>query len=248
MKHLYRLFLFITLVSLCSFNSYANDAASLDSADVQLLKKKPLDWCLGFHFANSVPQKEFYSNLGNAGLGFMINGSGWLKNTPLAIGGVLGFVMFSYDEHYYNYRDGWLYDEEDVLTTSMTEIPLALTLRFQPSTNWLRPYFEGIAGGNFIITSADYESYSGYDDSSEGKFSATWFYGFGAGIDFRILNYAASNGGRATLNLTFAINYYNGSNVKYYTVDAYNDMTVSFHPYKSKTDQIVTLVGVTLGF
>ena len=240
MKIIYYIIFFLVILFLNSLPSSAAEYQNDSLAYISMVKKQPLKGYFGIHLVNSIPQKDFYTNLRNAGLGVIFNGGGWLKKSPLALGGTVGFISFkNADEYFDNYISGWFLGN-DTVSTDIMEIPVALTLRFQPATNWIRPYFEGALGCNFLITSADYDSYYG-NGSSEGKFSAAWIYGLGAGIDFRIINSTYGFGGHMTLNLTCAINYYYGSNVTYYTTDVYNDMSVNFHPFKSKTETTKSL-------
>ena len=236
-------------VIMLSFFSIPASAAvkKAESPFIQAVKQKPLEGYFGINFANSVPQKAFYSNMRQAGIGFSMNGGGWIANSPLAIGGSLGFLFFNSDEQYFpTYRSGWFLGNDTVSTNSM-EIPLTMTIRFQPATNWIRPYFEGFGGGNFFVTSGDFKSYEGIHDSKD-KFSAAWIYGIGGGVDIRVSNSATATGQHNTVNITLGINYSKGSNVKYYKAKINEDSSVDFDAFKSQTDQIITTIGVSFGF
>lgn len=187
-----------------------------------------------------------YTNLSGAGLGLSLFGAGMLSDFPLAIGGQVDFFMYDSDTKYFNNsHSGWKI--RDTVETNVMAIPLTVFVRMQPNVGRFSPYLEAFGGCNLLLASADYNSGSSNGDSKN-KFSASFAYGLGAGVMFRVADVMLSEKSKMSINIDLRMRYSFGTNADISTVKIFDDSSVEFTTNKSKTNMINTLIGVTFGF
>ena len=238
----------IILFFLLSFSAVlCQEEVISDSMACVRLKNAPLRGFGGISFTNSVPQGEMYSNLSGAGLGFSLYGAGVFSDFPLAIGGEMDFLIYDYETKYFNAsHSGWDLGEDTVETKTLV-LPLTVFVRLQPSMGRVSPYLEAFGGCNLLIASADYNAES-YNGDSKNKFSASFAYGLGAGLMFRVADIIMSETSKMTINIDLRMRYSFGTNADVSTVKIFDDSSVEFTTHESRTNMINTLIGVSFGF
>ena len=231
-------------VSLFSQGKFHNS----EDEQIALLKSQPLNGFFGLSFTNAVPQGAFQENIRKTGLGFSLYGGMQLDELPLGFGIEGDILFFGGEDKIYKYKrtGGWeLYG--DTVSTSSVVVPLNVFFRLQPNQGFILPYFEGFAGITFLSTSANYKPAWGPKDSKD-KFSVAFNYGFGVGFMVKLVDFINLPDEYSTLNLDIKMRYLIGTETKYYTVKLEDDSTPVFTEYNSKTDKIMTMIGIAFRF
>lgn len=233
---------------------FADSLAVQDEKLVQQLKNKPLNGFFGLTFSNVVPQNEFYKNLRSAGPGLSLYGGYAMDPIPVAFGLETDLQFFSGDEKTFSYKNngGWTVYRDTVSSTTMS-IPITAFVRLQPKMNFVTPFFETFFGVNIMTSSADYSG--GYDvngnriSDSKNKTNAAFTYGVGAGCMFKLVDFVQLPNSYTNLNLDIRVRYMFGSKSKYSTIKL-DDNTAQpiFTDYKSKTDMLMTSIGISFRF
>jgi hypothetical protein len=233
-------------MALCS-NLFAQKN-SAEQMTVENLKKQPLNGFFGLTFTNAVPQGDFQTNLNKTGLGLSIFGGYNADPIPLSVGMNADVLFFGGDTKYFTYQrpGGWKGGTDTVETQSMV-IPVTVFARLQPKAGIFSPYLEAFAGVNFLSTSADFTPYIGEKDSKS-KFNASWTYGLGAGLSVKLVEFINLPSSHSTLNADFRMKYAWGSEADYYKVKIGANSEPIFTSFRSKTDMIITSVGISFSF
>ncbi|MCX6169190.1 MAG: hypothetical protein NTX65_07620 [Ignavibacteriales bacterium] len=204
----------------------------------------------GVSFMIASPQGEFKNNVDNPGFGVQVEGTLWAPSVerPVSIGVNIGYLVYGH----VNERRAWPGFPGIFLNLSRTNsiANLHALFKINPFMGSVRPYVEGIFGGNYLFTTSEVKSEN--DDqqiaSSTNYDDFTWSYGGGAGILFKL----ADNLDRVTgLFLDLKVRYMYGTEAEYLTensvfVNSQGDTIIN--PQKSKTDLITFHIGVVAYF
>jgi hypothetical protein len=249
MRKLFTLLLSVLMIAIVS-SVIAKDTIvqnKVSQEEVDKLKLKPLNGFFGITFTNSVPQDEFHDNTNKTGLGFSLLGGYYADPVPVAFGVEADFLFFGGKTKYMNVHKYGFYIGQDTIDTQSMIIPIVLFARLQPNTGFIVPYLEGFAGINIFSTTATLNTYQ-YEESSQDKISASWAYGLGAGLSIKLFDFITLPDQRTSLNLDLKMKYSFGTTAEYSKVQILETGYTEFETYKSKTDMIMTNVGISLCF
>jgi hypothetical protein len=230
----WQLIVFCFLITLCSIN-YAQT--------------------VGGSFVIGIPQNEFNENVDNLGYGFEIHGTIWKpeKKRPFTVGLNLGYLIYGSE----NQARPLSHTIPDILVDVNRQnsiVNFHLLFQIAPFTGTWRPYFEGLAGGNYIFTTTEVESQHSWGDNENIAESTnfddfSWSFGCGAGLLIR-LKPADDNSGDIYLNLK--ARYLWGTKVNYLTEGDINinpvNYNVEYNLRNSKTDLFTINIGVDYYF
>jgi hypothetical protein len=213
----------------------------------------------GIHLMLNFPRGDFQTNVESVGFGGNLDIGYNFPNMPLVAGMQLGYVVYGSKTYRTRFSQSVPVDVDVDATNSIGM--LHLYLRMMPMKGDVRPYFEGLAGGNLFVTSVTVKNRStDAEIASDTKNSDVAFsYGGGAGLLVRLWSGAApdqANHVRRGMDvyLDARLRYLYGGNAEYYTnasiyqapngdvVFDKNGLT------KSKTDFVTGQLGITVRF
>jgi hypothetical protein len=168
-------------------------------------------------------------------------------NSPLSIGGELGFLVTGNTSRIFDIFYLGFYDRYRVTATNNV-----LSLAFKARADLLPPeqkvqlFVDGSVGTNLFFSSVDITRETFFGESIYGAGNSTkgyWSFIFGPGVGVEI-----PLDKRKEVALVLKGTYFFGSNTKYLT-DPYidNDGNVFFTQHESKTDMIMAEAGIRLG-
>ncbi|MHB8931674.1 MAG: hypothetical protein ACYC5R_13845 [Melioribacteraceae bacterium] len=205
---------------------------------------------VGASFMIASPQGEFKNNVDNLGFGVQVEGTLWAPSTqrPFSIGLSAGYLVYGLVSE----RRAWpgfpgIYLN---LTRTNSIANLHALFKITPFMGSIRPYIEGIFGGNYLFTTSEVKNENGNQQiaSSTNFDDFTWSYGGGAGLLFKL---SENLGNVSTLFLDLKVRYMYGTEAEYLTENSVfvnNLGDTIFNPQKSKTDLITFHVGVVAYF
>lgn len=228
-----------------------NELSSEEQELVEKLKKKPLPGFFAITFSNAVPQGEFFDSLKTSAQGFSIVGGYDFEPIPIVVGAELDFLFFGGQKEMKSYVNIFRY--YDTLETNSNMIPFNAFIKLQPNiANLFYPYVEGIIGINFLTVSSEYSSYNTVDglyEESDNRFSIAINYGFGAGLQIKLVDFITLPNHYSQLLFNFGARYYFGSKADFANVDINkSDMTARFRDFETKTDFLQLLFGISFRF
>ncbi|MHB9039443.1 MAG: hypothetical protein ACYC4T_02200 [Melioribacteraceae bacterium] len=205
---------------------------------------------VGASFMIASPQGEFKNNVDNLGFGVQVEGTLWAPSTqrPFSIGLSAGYLVYGlvserralpgFPGIYLN------------LTRTNSIANLHALFKITPFMGSIRPYIEGIFGGNYLFTTSEVKNENGDQQiaSSTNFDDFTWSYGGGAGLLFKLSENLENV---STLFLDLKVRYMYGTEAEYLTENSVfvnNLGDTIFNPQKSKTDLITFHVGVVAYF
>ncbi len=205
---------------------------------------------VGASFMIASPQGEFKNNVDNLGFGVQVEGTLWAPSAerPFSIGLSAGYLVYGLVSE----RRAWpgfpgIYLN---LTRTNSIANLHALFKITPFMGSIRPYIEGIFGGNYLFTTSEVKNENGNQQiaSSTNFDDFTWSYGGGAGLLFKL---SENLGNVSALFLDLKVRYMYGTEAEYLTeksVFVNNLGDTIFNPQKSKTDLITFHVGVVAYF
>ncbi|MHB8905517.1 MAG: hypothetical protein ACYC6D_05260 [Melioribacteraceae bacterium] len=205
---------------------------------------------VGASFMIASPQGEFKNNVDNLGFGVQVEGTLWAPSTqrPFSIGLSAGYLVYGLVSE----RRAWpgfpgIYLN---LTRTNSIANLHALFKITPFMGSIRPYIEGIFGGNYLFTTSEVKNENGNQQiaSSTNFDDFTWSYGGGAGLLFKLSENLENV---STLFLDLKVRYMYGTEAEYLTENSVfvnNLGDTIFNPQKSKTDLITFHVGVVAYF
>ncbi len=240
----------IALILLSALPAFAQKGYSEEDALIEALKNKPLHGMFGMSFINSVPQNEFFKNVGKAGPGVSIMGGYTFSPVPITIGLQTDLLFYGGDERVFNYYNsgGWIY-ARDTISYNNFLIPVTASIMIRPDIeNLIFPYFELFGGFTMISASADFKGNYGSDDSKD-EFDAAWNYGVGAGTMFKLVDFITLPEFKTRLLLDIKARYMFGTQTNYYIIERINsDSSPEFKKNNSTTDMVTFQVGFVFEF
>jgi hypothetical protein len=204
----------------------------------------------GVSFMIASPQGEFKNNVDNLGFGVQVEGTLWTPSIerPFSIGLSAGYLIYGLTSE----RRAW-HDFPGVylnLTRTNSIANLHALFKITPFMGSVRPYIEGIFGGNYLFTTSEVKNENGDQQiaSSTNFDDFTWSYGGGAGLLFKV---AENLGSVSTLFLDLKMRYMFGTEAEYLTENSVYINNVGdtvFNPQKSKTDLLTFHIGIVAYF
>ena len=228
----------------------------IDEQLIEKLKTKPLNGFFGISFTNSIPQGEFMDNIQRSGQGFSLYGGYHADPLPLAVG-IEGDILFYGSQERridYSFKDpfGVYHNYQDTASTQNMIVPIHLFVRVMPDMKYILPYFEGFLGMTLLTTSYSYKSglyvnnsyYHDDTDESDIAFS----YGFSAGVMVKIVDFITIPDSRTSLLFDIKLKYAKGGEANYWDWNVTSEGQFQKKEYKSNTDIILLLAGITFRF
>ena len=204
----------------------------------------------GGSFMLGYPQGEFRSNVNQMGYGVSLEGTLWApsKERPFTIGLHAGYLVYGEVSE----RRAWSDFPGIYLNLNRTNsmANLHLLLKVSPFFGTVRPYAEGLFGGNYIFTTSTVRNENGNQEvaSSTNFDDFTWSYGGSAGILFKIADNLENV---SALYLDVKGQYLFGTEAEYLTEESIfvNSLGKTiFQPRKSKTDFFTFQIGIIAYF
>lgn len=213
-----------------------------------------VDPYLNINVIASTPQNDFDRTLGKEGLGFGLAGGIGFRNTPIAIGVDLGFLVYGIERR----REPLSLTIPDIrvdVSTTNNIFNAHFVTKYQHRKGTFRPYAEGLVGLKYLFTSTSIEGSGDLDD--DGGLSDTNFddtalsYGFGAGVDVQLWQGPTGAKKRMiTVLLNGGVRYLWGSTASYLRKGAITrgEGAYTVAPSRSTTDLLVPQLGVAFVF
>jgi hypothetical protein len=204
----------------------------------------------GANFMIASPRGEFKNNVDNLGFGVQVEGTLWAPTVerPFSIGLSAGYLVYGLVSE----RRAWpgfpgIYLN---LTRTNSIANLHALFKITPFMGSIRPYVEGIFGGNYLFTMSEVKNENGNQQiaSSTNFDDFTWSYGGGAGLLFKLTENMEKVTG---LFLDLKVRYMYGTEAEYLTENSVfvnNLGDTIFSPQKSKIDLITFHIGVVAYF
>ncbi|MBA4407179.1 hypothetical protein C0389_07895 [bacterium] len=204
----------------------------------------------GASFMIASPQGDFKNNVDQLGFGLQVEGTLWAPTLerPFSIGLNAGYLVYGHVSE----KRAWPGFPGIYLNLSRTNSIANLHVLFKiaPFMGSIRPYVEGIFGGNYLFTTSEVKSENSVQQiaSTTNFDDITWSYGGGAGLLFKL---SENMGEVSTLFLDLKVRYMYGTEAKYLiekSVFVNNLGDTIFNPQKSKTDLVTFHVGIIAYF
>lgn len=221
---------------------------------IRRIKEQPQNGFFGIHFSFTRPQDDFRRTLDSIGktgpiLGFALEGGYHFDPAPMSAGMNIEFLFNGRDEKTFNYLGPFNRQFRDTLIASNTMIPINAFFRFQPAiARIVEPYIEAVAGFTIMTASSDFRTNFG-DNTDDSETSVAWNYGFGAGINVRLVDFIELPNVNRSMFLTMNARYLIGSELNY-AVARYDDATqrVTMTAIRSATDMFYFRAGLEFRF
>jgi hypothetical protein len=233
---------------------FSQTSEKVDQQLIENLKHKPLHGFFGISFTNSVPQEEFMDNMQRSGQGFSLYGGYHADPLPLAVGIEGDLLFYGSQERRLDlkWKDpfGITHYYQDTASTQNMVVPIHVFFRVMPDMKFLIPYLEGFVGMTLLTTSYDYKSGLKIDDdyyhSSEDETDVAFSYGISAGVMVNIVDFITIPDSRVSMLFDLKLKYLKGGEANYWDWNV--DENGQFHKkeYKSNTDLILLLAGITI--
>lgn len=226
-----------------------NEESKAVELRVKELKAKPLNIFFGFMFSNTVPQKEYMTNVKQAAPGFGVYGGYRFDPFPITLGMEMDFHFFESKMRTYSYKlpNDWTY-ARDTLHTSSFNMPITIFARIEPQIfHTVFPYVEGVGGINLMLVNATYNSFNGTEDDKD-ETNINFVYGVGGGMMIKIADFVQLPNKNSRLLLDLSFRYLLGTCSDYYTVNVNSDASVTFTKFSSETDQLMFNAGIIFHF
>ncbi len=211
----------------------------------------------GGNLTIGLPQGEFGDNVDNVGIG----GTGFFAfnfpQSPLAVGASIGFMIYGSETR----QEPWILPVYVDVTTTNSILMGHFFLRLQPPRGRILPYFDGLAGFNYLWTDTsikDEDEPGGEEIASSRQLSdVTFSYGVGGGLMFRVYQAPERKGiGRqlASVYIDLGLRYLKGGEAEYLRegdieiVPREGDDEVIYHINKSTTDILTIHLGASFAF
>ncbi len=194
----------------------------------------------GLNFTIALPQGEFKDNVDNLGWG--ISGHAVIFTPgpaiPFTVGLNLGFINYGNESR----RAAWSNTIPDAyvdVTRTNNIFNFHLLFQISPFSTPVKPYFEGLFGGNYLFTTTEVES--DYLDKNltetTNQDDFAWSYGAGGGIMVKLTELEESTG---SIWLDFKARYLFGTEAEYLKEGSViineTNGSATYHLSKSKVD------------
>ncbi len=216
-----------------SASIYDRPADSMDSAIIDRIKERPLNWQFGASFMVSNPQDTFrraieYLESPGTGYGFALNVAYYFDPIPILLGGEFGLNFFGGSNRTYTVPQGPFFTDTLRYETLNTHLPVNVFMRVQPNiATWVFPYGELIGGFTVVGSSLDVSRTSGNvsNSDSESESSLSWQYGLGAGFMVKVLDFITLPNEHQRVLLDVRMRYLRGTDVHVPVIKLRDDQT-----------------------
>lgn len=208
----------------------------------------------GINFTLGLPQKEFKNNVDNLGYGISGHFTLWTPSTmmPYTIGLNVGFITYGNEDR----NTGLSENIPDVTVDVSRSNNLAnfhVLFQISPFFGSVRPYAEGLFGGEYLFTTTKIESeWSGEEIvSSTNQDDFAWSYGGGGGLMIKLADLSPDPGETFAFGsvwLDLKARYLFGTEAEYLKEGSViiNNGKVTYNTIKSKTDLLLLHIGVSI--
>ena len=249
--------------------SSPNKSTSSDAESelINSLKKKPKHGLIYFTMGSGNPQKEFQSNIGTGGSGFLFGGGYSFEpifpkeyngfNASLVTGMDIGYITLTRNKRpasYFVKYDDYIY------TNSVVPINVFARAQFNIA-QWIFPYGELIGGMNVYSATTD----GGYREQvlRDGKYvwetrtdevyskrNVFWNYGVGAGMMIKIVENISLPNSASSILLDIKARYHYGVKADYQKViNVDKNGTTMYESYNDAgTDMLFVQAGIAFRF
>jgi len=206
---------------------------------------------LGGTLILGLPQNEFKEQLNRIAYG--VNVEATLAkpsySTPITIGASVGYLIYGTEDVQvpFSRTVGRVFVN---VNTTNSLLNFHLMMKLAPFPGPVRPYLEGLLGGNYLFTTSKVEDI----DTDEEVVSSTnlddfaWSYGYGGGI---LINLISEIEGGAEMYLDIKARYLYGTKAKYLkegSIRENGNGDVIYDISETKTDLLTLHVGIVLAF
>lgn len=250
MTNIQNIIIFSVLIFLFQLSiTYSQYQDKPKEEQLRKIKEIPLSGFFGISATNSVPQNQFQDSLQKSGFGLSLFGGYYADPMPFAAGFDADLIFFGGEtKRFKDERTGGWGLGEDTITTNSLIIPLSIFVRIKPIFfNTFMPYFEGFAGYTIFNVSADYKSDLGKLDSKN-KTSFAFHYGVSAGLMIELVDFIELPSSHRTMCLDIRMKYLKGNEADYPTAKIKDDKSFEFNEFRSRTDMLLLLLGLTFRF
>lgn len=206
---------------------------------------------VGLNFTLALPQGEFKNNVDNLGWGFSGHAAIFTPGPalPFTVGLNLGFINYGNESR----RAAWSYTIPDAyvdVTRTNNIFNFHLLFQVSPFSTPVKPYIEGLFGGNYLFTTtevkSDYLDKNLTETTNQDDFG--WSYGAGGGFMIRLTDIEPAG----SLWLDFKVRYLLGTEAEYLkegsvVINTANG-SATYHLSRSKVDLLTLHVGVIAEF
>lgn len=220
------------------------------SAGAQVQPEASVGLMVGF------PSGEFKEHVSSVGIGLNFGGGIQLSQTPLFIGGELGFLIYGHDSRRERFSETIQEVEVRVVTTNNI-LQGNLFLRLQPSVGTVRPYFEGLLGFKWFFTETRIRNVYTIDEpiaESINLGDVALGYGYGCGAAFHLVDrtgrWEETGEGPVRILLDLRLTYLMGSEAEYLkkgSIDRSGGNLI-YNIERSETDFLIPSIGVRFVF
>lgn len=207
---------------------------------------------VGLNFTAALPQGEFKDNVDNAGWGVSAHATLFTPGPtlPFTVGLNLGFINYGNESR----KAPWSYTIPDAnvdVTRTNNIVNFHVLFQVSPFNSPVKPYLEGLFGGNYLFTTtkveSDYLDKSLTETTNQDDFA--WSYGGGGGIMIKLTDLADPVG---SIWLDLKARYLLGTEAEYLKEGSVEINTTNgtaiYHLSRSKTDLLTIHIGVVAEF
>jgi len=219
-----------------------------------LVTETSLGQTAGINFALGFPQKEFRNNVDNTGYGLSGHFTFWTPSTlmPYTVGLNIGFITYGNESRNAPFSET-IPDVRVDVSRSNNLFNFHALFQISPFFGTIRPYAEGLFGGEYLFTTTTIESeISGQEvTSSTNQDDFAWSYGGGGGILIKLASLSpdpAESFSFGSIWLDIKARYLFGTEAEYLregSVEIENGKVI-YHTSRSKTDLLMFHIGVEL--
>jgi opacity protein-like surface antigen len=222
------------------------------------IKDSDLHWFLGGDLQIVNPQgalRDSLQKLGapDVGIGFDFKLGYYMAPVPVAFT-LEGGAVFMGGESKELYTQSGLFRDTITVSTSTTQIPLNMSVRFMPDlAHWVFPYVEGVVGINIHSSSFDLSQrrFEEVRSQSDSRSDVAFNYGVGAGVSLKIADIVNLPNSLQRILLDVRMRYLFGDPLEVSTVDMQvdaNDPQKTTYTFKSATVDQSDMVYFNIGF
>jgi len=221
------------------------------SAHAQIRPEASVGLLLGF------PQGEFRDHVPNLGIGLSGTVGIRFPNSPVVIGGDLGFLIYGHEQRR-EIISPTIPDVEVRVVTSNNILQGNLFLRLQPGTGVVRPYFDGLIGFKYLFTETEIRNVYWGDDAIAESINlgdVAFGYGIGFGITIRAVDRTQAKletgEGPVGILIDLRLRYLMGTEADYLkkgSIERDRSGTVIYDIHTSRTDFLLPFVGISFVF
>lgn len=209
---------------------------------------------LGINFTPGFPQNDFKKNIDRTTWGGTLNLAYRFPRSVLSVGTSLTFMIYG-KETRHEFLSPAIPEILVDVTTTNTIFLGHLFVRLQPQEGIIRPYFDALAGLNYITTytSIDNSGLCGDMISSNNYDDTVFSYGAGGGVMLPLLKVIRSKGEEAdlfSLDLDIGFRFFKGGVAEYLKKGSIirEPGHVFYEVYRSSTDLFTAHFGLSFSF